>query len=79
MQLQQLGSNQTLLTVEGSQYFFSYETLVAGYDAAEGTYWFVSEKYSTTTTRHINAYLGDNKPYALGVSKDVARAAQASL
>ena len=79
MQLKQLGANQTLISNGDSDYFFSYETLVAGYDAEERTYWYVSEKYSTTTTRHINGYLGTNKANALGVSKGVARVTQESL
>ena len=63
MRLQQLGANQTLITGNsGREYFFSYNTLVAGYDPEalspeENGYWYVSEKYSNTTTRHIKAYL----------------------
>ena len=60
-----MGPNKTLLiTSEGNEYFFSYETLVAGYDPdsiddpeSENGYWFVGESYSATTTRHIKYYL----------------------
>ena len=63
MNLRPLGSNLTLVTdSEGYEYLFSYETLVAGYDPdsiseTENGYWFVSESYSKTTTRHIKKYL----------------------
>jgi hypothetical protein len=62
--LKQLKSNLTLITniSDGCEYLFSYETLVAGYDPTsisetENGYWFVSESYSATTTRHIKFYL----------------------
>jgi len=65
MKLKPMGPNKTLLiTGEGNEYFFSYETLVAGYDPdsiddpeSENGYWFVGEAYSATTTRHIKSYL----------------------
>jgi len=58
-----MGPNKTLLiTGEGNEYFFSYETLVAGYigedrDETCNGYWYVGESYSSTTTRHIKSYL----------------------
>ena len=59
MILRQLGSNQTELSLNnGNSIFFSYETPVAGFDAEDG--FFKTETYySKTTSRHINAYLGD--------------------
>ena len=57
----------TLITTNGgAEYFFSYETLVAGYDPddiseTENGYWFVGESYSRTTTTHINKYLENLK------------------
>ena len=63
MKLKQLKSNLTLVTDnQGREYLFSYETLVAGYDCdahsdIENGYWYVSESYSNTTTRHIKSYL----------------------
>ena len=61
MILRQLGSNQTELSLNnGSSIFFSYETPVAGYHSEDG--FFKTETYySKTTSRHINAYLGDVK------------------
>ena len=57
MKLQQLGSNQTLLVMpKGHEYFFSYETCVAGYTPGEG-YFKTSTKFSRTTSKHINQYL----------------------
>ena len=45
MKLQQLGSNQTLLVMpQGYEYFFSYETCVAGYTPGEG-YFKTSTKF----------------------------------
>jgi hypothetical protein len=63
MKLKTLKTNLTLLTdSEGMEFLFSYETLVAGYDPdciteTENGYWYVSESYSATTTRHIKYYL----------------------
>ena len=63
MKIKTLKTNLTLLTDrEGAEFLFSYETLVAGYDPScvtpeENGYWYVSEKYSNTTTRHIKFYL----------------------
>ena len=63
MNIKQLKTNLTLvITREGLEYLFSYETLVAGYDPTnisetENGYWFVGESYSNTTTRHIKYYL----------------------
>lgn len=56
MKLTQLGSNQTLLTLGENEVLFSYETPVAGYNERIG--WFrTEEKFSVTTTKHINRYL----------------------
>ena len=59
MQLHSFATNRTLLTFDdGTEVFFSYETPVAGYSNNLG---YVKTKswYSSTTTRHINKYLGD--------------------
>jgi len=51
------GSNQTILKFGPCEILFSYETPVAGFD---GTSWFrTEEKFSRTTSKHINRYLGD--------------------
>ena len=60
MKVTQLGSNQTLLTLGHNEVLFSYETPVAGYDERIG--WFrTEEKFSQTTTKHINKYLAQLK------------------
>ena len=61
MQLKQLGSNMTKLVSGNDEYFFSYETCVAGFTAGEG-YWKTSEHFSSTTTKHINKYLNGVAP-----------------
>ena len=87
MYLKNIGSNMTLLTTaSGDEYFFSYETLVAGFDRTsisptENGYWYVSESYSSTTTRHINKYLENLKtsPKTTKVGKSDARGTQATM
>ena len=87
MNLKNIGSNMTLLTTSsGDEYFFSYETLVAGYirddiDENCNGYWYVSESYSSTTTRHINKYLENLKtsPKTTKVDKSDARLAQSAV
>ena len=59
MILRQIGSNQTELSLNnGNSIFFSYETPVAGYSDDIG-FFRTATYYSKTTSRHINAYLGD--------------------
>ena len=59
MILKQIGSNQTELSLNnGNSIFFSYETPVAGYSDDIG-FFRTATYYSKTTSRHINAYLGD--------------------
>ena len=87
MKLQSLGSNVTLLTdSEGLEFLFSYETLVAGFDptCVDGDtngYWYVSEKYSQTTTRHIKKYLDNlyTSTKTTKVTKSDAELAQSCL
>ena len=63
MKMTPLKANLNLITTsEGNEYLFSYKTLVAGYISEDrdencNGYWFVSESYSATTTRHIKYYL----------------------
>ena len=56
MELKQIGSNMTELTINGTSILFSYETPVAGYDN-QGAFR-TDQNYSSTTTKHINKYLG---------------------
>ncbi len=58
MKLIPLGSNKTLLRIASYEVLFSYQTPVAGYKRGVG--WFRTEKkYSRTTSKHINSYLGN--------------------
>lgn len=65
MQLKQIASNMTELTVNGVSVLFSYDTPVAGWDH-EGAFR-TDEQYSATTSKHINKYLGK------GVGRTVAQ------
>ena len=57
MTLKPIGPNQTLLDFPAGQILFSYATPVAGFKAGLG-YFRTATKYSTTTSRHVNQYLG---------------------
>ena len=56
MKLNPIGSNMTEVEVNGKSIMFSYKTPVAGYDD-QGAFR-TSTKYSVTTSKHINKYLG---------------------
>jgi len=56
MRLTPIGSNMTELYINGKTLLFSYSTPVAGYDI-DGAFR-TGDWYSSTTTRHINKYLG---------------------
>tara|TARA_Y100001937_G_scaffold19308_1_gene26620 strand:- start:998 stop:1255 length:258 start_codon:yes stop_codon:yes gene_type:complete len=58
MKLKAIGSNMTELSYgnKGVSILFSYSTPVAGWDD-KGAFR-TSKHYSTTTSRHINKYLG---------------------
>ena len=62
MELKSIAHNRTLLIFNNgiTEILFSYETPVAGYSNKLG---YVRTKawYSSTTTRHINKYLGNSK------------------
>ena len=62
MKLNTLGANKTIITMDnGDEFFFSYNTCVAGYDVGAG-YWKVDKIYSVTTSKHVNSYLNGNTP-----------------
>ena len=67
MKLNPIGSNMTEVEVNGKSIMFSYQTPVAGYDD-QGAFR-TSTKYSVTTSKHINKYLG---------GKDVGRVVEQS-
>ena len=86
MNLKQLKTNLTLVTLAGVDYLFSYETLVAGFDLAcvsetNNGYWFVGESYSATTTRHIKYWLENlyTSPKTTKVSKADATLIRSAL
>ena len=57
MNLTPLGTNRTQLDLaDGTTVFFSYQTPVAC--LTDNGYYRTSKKWSVTTTRHINAWLG---------------------
>ena len=56
MKLKPIKSNMTELTVGNTTVLFSYRTPVAGYDD-QGAFR-TDQRYSVTTTKHINHYLG---------------------
>lgn len=59
MKLQSLGSNQTLMTRHDDiQILFSYSTPVAAYIPTQG-YFRTEQKWSNTTTRHIQKFIQD--------------------
>ena len=56
MNLKQVGSNMTEVNVNGKSVLFSYETPVAGW-CEQGAFR-TEDKFSMTTSKHINKYLG---------------------
>ena len=56
LKLQPIGPNQTLVHMFVGTILFSYETPVAAYISGRG-YVRTAEKFSKTTSKHINAWL----------------------
>ncbi len=67
MKIKQIASNMTELDMGFAQVFFSYETPVAA-RITDGTLLRTEERYSVTTTKHINKWL--NGCEALTVPQD---------
>ena len=67
MQLRPIGSNMNEIVVKGKSILFSYSTPVAGWD--ENGAFRTDEKFSVTTSKRINKYLG---------GKDVGRVVEQS-
>ena len=65
MKLKQIASNMTELQIGDITMLFSYSTPVAGYD--DGGAFRTTERYSVTTTKHINKYLGK------GVGREISQ------
>jgi hypothetical protein len=66
MRLRQVGNNQTVLSIPKTELchamdvLFSYETPVAMHHPDSGKYYVSTTKFSATTTRHKNSFVGDN-------------------
>lgn len=60
MKLDQIAPNQTTLTTNSAVVFFSYNTPVAA--IVDGTTYRTEQKFSATTSKHINAWAGKNAP-----------------
>ena len=59
MRIRPIAPNQTELTIDGiGRIFFSYQTPVAAWIDSEATYYKTSKKWSVTTSKHINKWLG---------------------
>ena len=78
MKLINFGANQTIITIGYDEYFFSYNTCVAGFTSGDG-YWRTSEKFSRTTSKHINQYLGGRKDDATVVDQSDIEVALTAL
>ena len=77
MKIKSIGKNQTILTFKSPEIsiypkhitvFFSYETPVACYIGEQG-YFKTREKFSTTTTKHINKWLESEKAETIHVKE----------
>ena len=59
MKIKPHGSNQTLATANGCTVLYSYQTPVA-LQAPSGKYYRTDQKWSVTTSKHINRFVGAN-------------------
>lgn len=59
IRLDPAASNMTILRIGDTEILFSYRTPVAAYVSGRG-YVRTAEKFSKTTTRHINVWAGPN-------------------
>jgi len=57
MKLQNMGSNKTKLIKDNWEIFFSYNTPVVATDC-QGRWFVTDKKWSVTTSKHINQFLG---------------------
>jgi hypothetical protein len=66
MRLRQVGNNQTVLSMPKTEVgramdvLFSYETPVVVHHPDSGKYYVSTTKFSATTTRHKNSFVGGN-------------------
>lgn len=61
MKLSIFGANQTVITIGNNEIFFSYDTPVAAFVSGIG-YVKTEQKFSATTSKHINSWAGKNAP-----------------
>ena len=59
MKIKPIANNQTELHLNGNVFFFSYETPVAALIA--GKYYKTEQKFSVTTSKHINKWVENVK------------------
>ena len=65
MKIKSIAANMTLVIFRNSaEIMFSYETPVAGHDRF-GVAFRTTEKYSVTTSKHINKYLRDSHSHII--------------
>jgi len=57
MKVKSISKNQTVINLDRASVFVSYETPVAAFIEGQG-YFRTETKWSQTTTRHINKWLG---------------------
>jgi hypothetical protein len=57
MKVKSIGSNQTEVSANGCRVLYSYETPVA-LEAPSGKYYKTDQKWSVTTSKHINRFVG---------------------
>ena len=57
MKVKSIGSNQTQVSANGCRVLYSYETPVA-LEAPSGKYYKTDQKWSVTTSKHINRFVG---------------------
>ena len=68
LRLNVIGPNQTLVHLHVGSIFFSYETPVAAYVSGRG-YVRTEQKFSKTTTKHINKWLDGCKAEVISQSE----------
>lgn len=61
IRIKQIASNMTVLYRDGNEILFSYQTPVAVFDRNTQKYFRTETKYSQTTSRHINKWVGNTK------------------
>lgn len=58
MNLKPIAANMTEIETKNKRVLFSYKTAVAYYDTVDQQFYETEKKWSVTTTRHINKWVG---------------------